>query len=99
MRLQSIVTPLTEFDHPEKGDALYGELPCISFLFAESDLWIRMGSECQVPQRSLHVCGTAEEVTKAHCCQKVEFVLQLNLVVWVAAFQYMDGWMDDRLKD
>lgn len=26
MRLQSIVTPLTEFDHPEKGDALYGEL-------------------------------------------------------------------------
>ena len=58
-----------------------------------------MGSECQVPQRSLHVCSTAEEVTKAHCCQKVEFVLQLNLVVWVAAFQYMDGWMDDRLKD
>ena len=27
--LQSIVTPLTEFDHPEKGDALYGELPCM----------------------------------------------------------------------
>nr|XP_015617629.1 ferritin-1, chloroplastic [Oryza sativa Japonica Group] len=26
VRLQSIVTPLTEFDHPEKGDALYGEL-------------------------------------------------------------------------
>uniref|UniRef100_A0A0E0MIP4 Ferritin n=1 Tax=Oryza punctata TaxID=4537 RepID=A0A0E0MIP4_ORYPU len=24
VRLQSIVTPLTEFDHPEKGDALYG---------------------------------------------------------------------------
>ncbi|KAF2909099.1 hypothetical protein DAI22_11g001500 [Oryza sativa Japonica Group] len=23
VRLQSIVTPLTEFDHPEKGDALY----------------------------------------------------------------------------
>ncbi|RLM58266.1 hypothetical protein C2845_PM18G13340 [Panicum miliaceum] len=29
VRLQSIVTPLTEFDHPEKGDALYGELPCM----------------------------------------------------------------------
>lgn len=26
VKLQSIVTPLTEFDHPEKGDALYGEL-------------------------------------------------------------------------
>ncbi|XP_044432019.1 ferritin-1, chloroplastic [Triticum aestivum] len=24
VRLQSIVTPLTEFDHSEKGDALYG---------------------------------------------------------------------------
>ncbi|EEE52611.1 hypothetical protein OsJ_34941 [Oryza sativa Japonica Group] len=26
LRLQSIVTPLTEFDHPEKGDALYAPL-------------------------------------------------------------------------
>lgn len=25
MKLQSIVMPLSEFDHPEKGDALYGE--------------------------------------------------------------------------
>jgi hypothetical protein len=37
VRLQSIVTPLTEFDHPEKGDALYGELlsacPIISYVF------------------------------------------------------------------
>jgi hypothetical protein len=49
VRLQSIVTPLTEFDHPEKGDALYGELPCISFLFANSDICVRIGSECQVP--------------------------------------------------
>jgi hypothetical protein len=28
VRLQSIVAPLTEFDHPEKGDALYGKLRC-----------------------------------------------------------------------
>jgi hypothetical protein len=32
VRLQSIVTPLTEFDHPEKGDALYGKLPLIFLL-------------------------------------------------------------------
>lgn len=25
VKLQSIVMPLTEFDHPEKGDALYGK--------------------------------------------------------------------------
>lgn len=25
MKLQSIVMPLSEFDHAEKGDALYGE--------------------------------------------------------------------------
>ena len=56
MRLRSIVTPLTEFDHPEKGDALYCELMRISFLFAESDLWIRMGSECQVPQTEESAC-------------------------------------------
>ena len=64
MRLQSIVTPLTEFDHPEKGDALYGELMRISFLFAESDLWIRMGSECQVPQRSLHESNKSPLLSK-----------------------------------
>jgi hypothetical protein len=37
VRLQSIVTPLTEFDHPEKGDALYGELlsssTCVIYFF------------------------------------------------------------------
>lgn len=26
MKLQSIVMPLSEFDHAEKGDALYGKL-------------------------------------------------------------------------
>jgi len=26
VKFQSILMPLMEFDHPEKGDALYGEL-------------------------------------------------------------------------
>uniref|UniRef100_A0ACD6AL94 Uncharacterized protein n=1 Tax=Avena sativa TaxID=4498 RepID=A0ACD6AL94_AVESA len=33
VRLQSIVTPLTEFDHSEKGDALYGKFPSPSWVF------------------------------------------------------------------
>lgn len=33
MKLQSIVMPLTEFDHPEKGDALYGEFLLLYFVF------------------------------------------------------------------
>ena len=32
MKLQSIVTPLTEFDHPEKGDALHGEFLSTGFI-------------------------------------------------------------------
>ena len=93
MRLQSIVTPLTEFDHPEKGDALYCELMRISFLFAESDLWIRMGSECQVPQRSLHVwysrgSNKSPLLSKSGICSATEPSCMS------CSFQYMDGWMD-----
>jgi hypothetical protein len=41
VRLQSIVTPLTEFDHPEKGDALYGKLPATPCL--SGDAGVRVG--------------------------------------------------------
>uniref|UniRef100_K3ZJZ0 Ferritin n=1 Tax=Setaria italica TaxID=4555 RepID=K3ZJZ0_SETIT len=37
VRLQSIVTPLTEFDHPEKGDALYGEMLAAYLVMLGSD--------------------------------------------------------------
>ena len=33
MKLQSILTPLSEFDHSEKGDALYGEYVVLSVYF------------------------------------------------------------------
>jgi hypothetical protein len=32
VRLRSIVAPLKEFDHPQKGDALYGRLPTMHFM-------------------------------------------------------------------
>ena len=35
VKLQSILMPLSEFDHAEKGDALYGELKLL-----ELDLWL-----------------------------------------------------------
>jgi hypothetical protein len=82
VRLQSIVTPLTEFDHPEKGDALYGELPCL--LFLTSGLGWDLNIKC--------LRGVCMKVTKAHCCQKVEFILQLSLASCMSCgFQYMDG--------
>lgn len=36
MKLQSIVMPLSEFDHSEKGDALYGEFNRAGFLLGSS---------------------------------------------------------------
>lgn len=33
MKLQSILMPVSEFDHAEKGDALYGELCWASLMY------------------------------------------------------------------
>jgi len=38
VKLQSIVMPLSEFDHAEKGDALYGEFSCLSYRFYRGHL-------------------------------------------------------------
>lgn len=39
MKLNSIVMPLTEFDHPEKGDALYGKY-FFKFFFFLSKIYV-----------------------------------------------------------
>lgn len=36
MKLQSILMPLSEFDHAEKGDALYGK--CHDYVFHDAIL-------------------------------------------------------------
>lgn len=39
MKLQSIVMPLSEFDHAEKGDALYGNVSLLSWSVCSNE-WL-----------------------------------------------------------
>ena len=49
MKLQSMLMPLTEFDHVEKGDALYGKFSSISPSCIELNLLLfTNGCLCQL---------------------------------------------------
>ena len=72
--LQSIFPPLTEFDHPEKGDALYGELPCMPIW------WIMVWSQIIGALEEAACWGRAGKLTKVCCFSGkigLSFILQL----------------------
>ncbi|MQM01843.1 hypothetical protein Taro_034603 [Colocasia esculenta] len=73
VKLQSILMPLNEFDHAEKGDALYGEC------FVNLGLWLYLHGHLQKPARS---CGLDEQSNDASSCGlAMELALSLEKLV------------------